>query len=228
MNKHGFSLLEMLITGAIVALLAAFAIPAINAARSNGQRAQCASNLRQIGLAMQLYTSDHAGNLPLTMHTLNSRDKEQSWIYTLAPYLQDIDRIRVCPADPPARQQRILALKATSYALNELVFGSEDYGNIYRIPRPSQTLLAVILSESRAPSTSWDHVHSSQWTSWVTMLNDVQADRHLTGPRPKFAIDRTKGSANYLYADGHVQNIPAATMKNTLDSGQNPAAVPST
>lgn len=227
MKKAAFSLLEILITCAIIGALAAFAIPAINTARSSALRTQCASNLRQIGLALQQYTTDNTGSFPLTMHSLNSRYKEQSWIYTLAPYLDNIDRVRVCPADPPQRQQRILTQKATSYALNELVFDEEaGYNNIYRIPLPSRTLLAVILSENRAPSTTWDHIHSSQWTSWTAMLNDVQVDRHLVGSRARLSADRTRGSANYLYADSHVENIPAATMKKILDSGTNPAAIP--
>jgi len=35
-----------------------------------------------------------------------------------------------------------------------------------------------------------------------------------------------KGSANYLYADGHVENISAKAFKNIFDQGINPAAVP--
>ncbi len=226
MNKHGFTLVELLITCAIVGLLATFAIPAISSARMNANRSKCSSNLRQIGLALQLYTSDHAGSFPPTTHSTGSLHKDQSWIYGLADYLQNMDRVRVCPADPPQRQRQVLDRKATSYALNELVFDSEDYNQILRIPRPSQTLLAVILSENRTPSPTWDHVHSSQWTSWLTMLNDVEVDRHIAGARSRLAAQRTKGSANYLYADGHVENITAATMKHLLDSGQNPAAVP--
>ncbi len=225
-NHHGFSLLEILITCAIVAMLAMFAIPAISSARSSALRSQCASNLRQIGLALQQYSAENSGALPVTTHTTGSRRANESWVYLLSDYLDNMDRVRVCPADPPARQQRILQQKATSYALNELVFDSEEYSNVYRLPRPSRTLLAVILSENRIPSVTWDHVHSSQWTSWVTMLNDVQVDRHTVGARARLSADRTKGSANYLYADGHVENISAATMKKTLDSGQNPAAVP--
>ena len=105
----------------------------------------------------------------------------------------------------------------------ELVFDDERFQNVRRIPVPSRTMLAAILSENRTPSPSWDHVHSSEWTDWTLMLNDVEVDRHRTGKRRP---DRSGGSANYLYADGHVESITSDEMRALVASGVNPAAVP--
>jgi prepilin-type N-terminal cleavage/methylation domain-containing protein len=53
--KRGFTLIELLVVIAIIAVLIALLLPAVQAAREAARRAQCASNLRQIGLALQNY-----------------------------------------------------------------------------------------------------------------------------------------------------------------------------
>ena len=53
--KRGFTLIELLVVIAIIAVLIALLLPAVQAAREAARRAQCASNLRQIGLAMHNY-----------------------------------------------------------------------------------------------------------------------------------------------------------------------------
>ncbi len=54
-NRKAFTLVEMLVVIAIIAILVSLIMPAIMAARSSSQRVQCQSNLRQLGVAMNLY-----------------------------------------------------------------------------------------------------------------------------------------------------------------------------
>ncbi len=221
--RGGFTLPEVLVVIVILAILAALVLPVISRATMAANSAKCASNLRQIGTGLLLYANDNAGELPSSTHTTGTRHLEESWIYVIADYLDNVDQVRVCPADPAKRKKRIIEQKGTSYALNDLVFDSATYHQIYRIPYRSRTFLAFILSEDRAPSRTGDHVHGDEWLAWNFMLNDVEADRHRIGPR---ADNRLKGSANYLFADGHVENITAASLKEFFDRGVNPAAVP--
>jgi len=61
-SKGGFSLIELLMVIAIISILAALLLPALTRAKTIAQRAGCASNLRQLGLATELYWDDNAGN----------------------------------------------------------------------------------------------------------------------------------------------------------------------
>lgn len=231
----GFTLVELLAVIAIVGVLACLAVPVLSNGVMEAHRAKCASNMRQIGLAMLLYANDHDGYLPPTTHStaaLGKQGRYASWIYLLSDYLDNIDRVRICPADNKERQRRILESDGlTSYVLNDLIFDSEEdpdlgtpaYNRLLRIPYPTRTMTMFNVSDDRTVNRGWDHAHCGEWTSWYGMLADVEVDRHRVGGR---ATDRLKGSANYLYLDGHVENITAKAMKKILDSGVNPGAIP--
>jgi len=60
----GFTLIELLVVIAIMAILAALVLPSLAKAKSAGRRAACISNLRQIGVAIQLYAQDQKGRIP--------------------------------------------------------------------------------------------------------------------------------------------------------------------
>lgn len=56
-----FSLIELFVVVAIIALVASILLPVLGRARSCAQRVQCVSNLRQLGLAVRMYSDDHNG-----------------------------------------------------------------------------------------------------------------------------------------------------------------------
>lgn len=64
MKKRGFTLIELLVVVAIIAILAAVLFPVFSRAREKAKQATCQSNLKQIGLAIQMYCSDYDGCLP--------------------------------------------------------------------------------------------------------------------------------------------------------------------
>lgn len=59
----GFTLIEMLVSITIVSMMAAMLLPALSTARERGRTISCVNNLKQIGLALQMYSDDHDGYL---------------------------------------------------------------------------------------------------------------------------------------------------------------------
>jgi prepilin-type N-terminal cleavage/methylation domain-containing protein/prepilin-type processing-associated H-X9-DG protein len=63
-RRRGFTLVELLVVIGIIAVLVAILMPALSRARDQALSIKCASNLRQLGLAMMLYASEHRDNVP--------------------------------------------------------------------------------------------------------------------------------------------------------------------
>ncbi len=64
-TQRGFSLLELLLTVAIIAILAALLLPALTSAQGKARRTQCAANLKQLGVAFHSWAHDHNDKLPM-------------------------------------------------------------------------------------------------------------------------------------------------------------------
>lgn len=79
-KPRGFTLVELLVVIAIIALLIAILLPALNAAKEQANRVKCASNLRQIGMAEQIYANDNKGQYP----RVRSSVTQGAWFFTRA------------------------------------------------------------------------------------------------------------------------------------------------
>lgn len=78
--KHRFTLVELLVVIAIIAVLAGMLLPALNQARSQARQTKCRGNLKQFGMADQMYINDCDNMLPVNYDT---RNWDYRWINNL-------------------------------------------------------------------------------------------------------------------------------------------------
>lgn len=197
-HNTAFSLVEVLVVVAILGILAALAFPSFGSASAKARRSECQSNLRQLGVGIQLFASDNNGFLPPTRDDLqqftaitNGGSSGAHWNQAISDYLGKKDagvtdkysEALGCPSwqDDPAYDPARTWI--WGYGMNNNPLDDRSYS---------------VWSQGAVRLSAVTH-HSKR-----VLLAD-SADWHLA--RSARAAKRHDNHTNVLFFDGHVASI---------------------
>jgi len=94
--RRGFTLIELLVVIAIIAILAAILFPVFSKAREKARQTSCLSNMKQIALAADMYTTDYDECYPISVYTPGT--VVITFYHALMPYMKN-NQIFQCPSE---------------------------------------------------------------------------------------------------------------------------------
>jgi prepilin-type N-terminal cleavage/methylation domain-containing protein/prepilin-type processing-associated H-X9-DG protein len=234
----GFTLIELLTVIAIIGILAAILIPVVGRVRESARSAQCVSNMRQIGLAVNLYVTDNNGFLP-TVNSLSGKD--DGWMDALGPYIPgkrtDLQAggntgqgggVFVCPATEHSLPdiERLWRSYSVTQIFNSLSNPSQPNSPMTSQSRPRATAAvneferSLILVETKIDVGPSSNLFKSQNVAMWGGNGGGEPDFRQTSPdNTRILAMRHNGSTNALRGDGSVETLRLPDFNERFPAG---------
>lgn len=225
-NRKGFTLIEMLVVIAIIALLASILIPTVTTALTRAKAVSCGSNLRQIGLAFQMFAFDRDNRQNrLPAPAFQGGDP---WFVSISPYLQkeagnaaDLTEVYRCPvyANLRSELQGTTNWAQLGYGMNFYLNGSPTEG--WGWDTAAGTEYAYYMDQIESPSTT---ILVADEQSWAWGIRKDQLEQQFPAGSGRY-YDQEEGElrgfrhgrgANFLFVDGRVESLTPQTIEQYL------------
>jgi prepilin-type N-terminal cleavage/methylation domain-containing protein len=199
-RRRAFTLVEVLVAIAIIAILSAILFPTFAQAKSAAKKSACLNNHRQVALALAMYLSDHAGYPTCGPETGSGQVR---WVDALFPYARSTGIFRDL-ASSPARANLPLAPpyqrhpRYGGYGYNYQYLGNSRPGT------PDSPNLPFAASESAIEFPSQTLAMTDCWGAWLVWHPDRErrVARWLHVVDPPLGSIRGSGLGRYYFGDG--------------------------
>lgn len=200
-RRKGFSLIELLTVIAVLGILGGIITVAVGSARRMAHSAECTSNLRNLGMGLNLYAQNNHGKLPTAgnYNTVPGVGENKSWMLALSEFMEqkfpgeNEKTMFLCPS---AVETYPNGVARRTYGMNAAGTGADVEMRVGSFLKPTSTVLLM------------DTVHLSDGDGQYAFG---------AGSYERFADWRHGDSLNALFVDGHVENIQRA---NEADLGE--------